>query len=313
MSETHNHDEHDHAGHEHGISADADRRYLVAALLLLIAFMVGEVVVSVVSGSLALLSDAGHMLTDVASIAIALWTMSLAQRPARGAWTWGWKRAEILSAAVNGITMLVVAGIVGVEAVQRLIDPPAVAGGSVLVVALFGVVVNIAVAWLVARANRSSLNVEGAYQHILTDLYGFIGTIVAAVVIMLTGWVRADAVASLLVCLIMLHASWGLLRESGRVLLEAAPASTDLDVIRQHLADVPHVQGVHDLHVWSITPELPALTAHIVVHEDCFLDGHVPQVLDQVQTCLAEHFDVAHSTFQLEPPRHRDHELTGNH
>lgn len=302
-----------HAGHDHGVAHDADTRPLLAALTLLGCFMLGEVVVSMVTGSLALLSDAGHMLSDVAAIAIALYAMRLQRRPATGAWTWGWKRAEILSAAVNGVTLLVVAGILGVESVRRLVDPPAVEGGPVLAVALLGIVVNIAVAWLVARANRSSLNVEGAYQHILTDLYGFIGTAVAALVILLTGWTRADAIASLLVCLLMLHAAWALLRDAGRVLLEAAPAGIDLDEIVEHLVELPHVHGVHDLHVWSVSSDLPALSAHLVIDDSCFHDGHAPQLLDAVQDCLAGHFDLEHSTFQLEPGSHAAHEHATHH
>lgn len=201
------HEGHGHSGchdHGHGISENADRRYLVIALALLIAFMITEVIVAFVSGSLALLSDAGHMLTDVGAIGASLWAMNLAARPAAGSWTFGWKRAEILSAAVNGITLLVVSGIVGFEAIRRLIHPPTVDGAPVLVVALIGVVVNIVAAWVLAKANRTSLNVEGAYQHILTDLYGFVGTVVAAVVILTTGYARADAIASLIVVALML-------------------------------------------------------------------------------------------------------------
>jgi len=168
-----------HSGHAHGVSSDADARYLITALALLAAFIVTEVVVAVVSGSLALLSDAGHMLSDVGAIGASIWAIRLAGRPARGAWTFGWKRAEILSAAGNGITLLVVSGIVAFEAIRRLINPPAVEGGPVLVVALIGVAVNIAAAWVLAKANRSSLNVEGAYQHILTDLIAFIATAIA--------------------------------------------------------------------------------------------------------------------------------------
>ncbi|MFC6358608.1 cation diffusion facilitator family transporter [Luteococcus peritonei] len=313
VSESRRKDERHYEGHEHAIAGDADRRYLTAALLLLGLFMACEVAVSLVTGSLALLSDAGHMLSDVGAIAIALWTMKLTRRPAHGGWTWGWQRAEILSAAVNGITMLVVAGIVGVEAVRRLIHPPEVSGGPVLAVALVGVVVNIVVAGLVARANRSSLNVEGAYQHILTDLYGFIGTVIAGLVIMLTGWTRADPIASLVVCALMLHASWGLLRDAGLVLLEAAPAGTDLDEITRHLIEVPGVHAVHDLHVWSIGSSQPTLSAHVVVDEECFRNGHAPQLLDEVQACLASHFDVEHSSFQLEPPTHSSHELGACH
>ncbi|KYH45436.1 cation diffusion facilitator family transporter [Branchiibius sp. NY16-3462-2] len=309
--DTRGHDE--HGGHSHGVSADADRRYLTSALVLLGLFMVGEVITAFASGSLALLSDAGHMLSDVGAIAGSLWAMKLAARPARGVWTFGWKRAEILSAAINGITLLVVAGIVGVEAIRRLIHPPDVEGGPVLAVALIGVAVNIAAAWLIAKANRSSLNVEGAYQHILTDLYGFIGTVVAGGVILVTGWTRADAIASLIVVALMLHAARGLLRDSGRILLEAAPIGTDLADIRTHLLEVDHISDVHDLHVWTVTSDLPALSAHLVVDDSCFTDGHAPQLLDPVQQCLHGHFDVEHSTFQLEPASHLAHETAVHH
>jgi cobalt-zinc-cadmium efflux system protein len=298
----------DHSGHAHAVSPDADTRYLVTALALLAAFMVTEVVVAVVSGSLALLSDAGHMLSDVGAIGASIWAIRLAARPARGAWTFGWKRAEILSAAGNGITLLVVSGIVALEAIRRLISPPSVQGGPVLVVALVGVVVNIAAAWVLAKANRASLNVRGAYQHILTDLYGFIGTVIAGIVILTTGYTRADSIASLFVVALMLRAAYGLLRDSGRVLLEAAPEGIDLDDIRAHLLETNHVHDVHDLHVWTLTSNLPTLSAHVVIDDSCFLDGHAPQMLDQLQQCLIGHFDVEHSTFQLEPVGHAGHE-----
>jgi cobalt-zinc-cadmium efflux system protein len=295
-------------GREHGIGPDAERRYLITALALLIAFMITEVVVAVASGSLVLLSDAGHMLSDVGAIGASLWAMSLAARPATGAWTFGWKRAEILSAAGNGITLLVVSGIVSFEAIRRLIHPPGVDGAPVLVVALIGVAVNIAAAWVLAKANRSSLNVEGAYQHILTDLYGFIGTVVAAIIILTTGFNRADAIASLIVVALMLKAAWGLLHDSGRVLLEAAPEDIDLADVRTHLLESDHVRDVHDLHVWTVTSNLPTLSAHVVLDDSCFNDGHAPRLLDELQHCLVGHFDVQHSTFQLEPVSHAGHE-----
>jgi len=295
-------------GHAHGPGASSDSRYLLIALALLAAFMLAEIVVAVLSGSLALLSDAGHMLSDVGAIGGALWAIRLAARPAAGSWTFGWKRAEILSAAGNGITLLVVSGIVTVEAVSRLISPPQVDGGPVVAVAAAGIVVNIAAAWVLARANRSSLNVEGAFRHVLTDLYGFIGTVVAGVVILTTGWTQADAIASLLVVGLMLKASWGLLRDSGRVLLEAAPEGMNLEAVRAHLLSTDHVHDLHDLHAWTVTSGLPALSAHIVVDDTCFYDGHVPRLLDQLQACLAGHFDVEHSTFQLEAAGHAGHE-----
>jgi cobalt-zinc-cadmium efflux system protein len=288
--------------HSHGVSAGADSRYLAIGLALIVGFMLVEVVVALFSGSLALLSDAGHMLTDVGAIGASLWAIRLAARPAAGSWTFGWKRAEILSAAINGITLVVV------EAIRRLLEPPPVHGGPVIVVALLGVAVNLTAVWVLAKANRSSLNVQGAFQHILTDLYGFIATFIAGVVIVLTGFARADAIASLIVVALMFHAAWGLLRDAGRILLEVAPAGVDLDQIRGHLRGNDHVLDVHDLHVWTVTSDLPALSAHVVVDDACFQDGHTPQLLDQMQDCLVGHFDVEHSTFQFEPASHGDHE-----
>ena len=307
-------DHHDHraGSHSHAPGAGSDRRYLLIALALLVTFMLGEVIAAVISGSLALLSDAGHMLADVGALAGALWAIRLAARPPSGAWTFGWKRAEILSAAVNGITLLVVSGIVTVEAITRLIHPPRVDGGLVVVVATVGIAVNITAAWMLARANRSSLNVQGAFRHVLTDLYGFIGTVIAGVIILATGFTRADAIASLLVVGLMLKAAAELLRDSGRILLEAAPKTMNLDDVRAHLLATEHVRGLHDLHAWTVTSDLPALSAHIVIDDSCFRDGHAPRLLDKLQACLAGHFDVEHSTFQLEAAAHAGHE-TGTH
>lgn len=296
-------------GHDHEhISPAADRRYLIAAMSLLGVFLIGEVTVAILADSLALLADAGHMLTDVGAIAAALWAMRLAARPAHGQWTYGWKRAEILSAALNGITLLVFAAVVAVEAIRRLIDPPDAEGWPMFVVALVGCGVNILAAALMARANRTSLNVQGAYQHVLSDLYGFIGTLVAAIVILLTGWTRADPVASLVVVALMTYAGVCLLRDSGRILLEGAPAEVDVEDLRRHLLGVDHVVEVHDLHAWTVTSGLPAVSAHLTLLPECFLDGSAPKVLDRVQACLAGHFDVEHSTFQLEPETHLAHE-----
>jgi cobalt-zinc-cadmium efflux system protein len=296
------------AGHSHQPSPDADRRYLRAALALLTAFLIGEVTAALTSGSLALLSDAGHMLADVGAIAGSLWAIRLAARPPAGAWTFGWQRAEILSAAVNGITLLVVAGILTVQAIIRLIHPAHVDATPVLVVALAGIAVNVVAARLLARASRSSLNVEGAFRHILTDLYGFLGTAAAAVIILTTGYVRADSLAALVVVVLMVRAAWSLLRASGRILLEAAPEHMNLDDVRAHLLATEHVQAVHDLHAWTVTSGLPALSAHVIVDDACFKNGHAPRLLDKLQACLAGHFDVEHSTFQLEASAHAGHE-----
>lgn len=303
-----NHDHGGHGSHGHGVSAGADRRYLCTALALITVFVAVEVVVAFFAHSLALLADAGHMLTDAGSLAGAMWAAALAGRPARGRWTFGFKRAEILAAAVNGVTLLVVAALVAFEAVRRLAHPAEVSGGAVIAVAAAGVVVNGVATWVLAKANRSSLNVEGAFQHLLTDTYAFAATLVAGVVIVTTGFRRADSIASLLVVLLMLRASWQLLRASGRVLLEAAPDGVDLLDVRAHLLQAPHVLQVHDLHAWVVTSDLPALSAHIVLDDSCFADGHAPQILDHLQHCLQGHFDVEHSTFQLEPASHADHE-----
>ena len=295
-------------GHAHGPGTGSDQRYLLAALALLAAFMLAEVTIAFLSGSLALLSDAGHMLSDVGAIAGALWAIRLAARPPAGKWTFGWRRAEILSAAGNGITLLVVAGVVTAEAITRLIHPPAVDGGPVIAVATAGVAVNIAASLVLARANRTSLNVEGAFRHVLTDLYGFIGTIIAGIIIVTTGFTRADPIASLVVVALMVKAAWELLRDSGRVLLEAAPEDTDLEQVRAYILGVPHVRAVHDLHAWTVTSGLPTLSAHVVIEDSCFNDGHAPRLLDQLQACLTGDFDIEHSTFQLESAAHIGHE-----
>jgi cobalt-zinc-cadmium efflux system protein len=212
------------------------------------------------------------------------------------------------SASLNGVTLLVVAALVGFESIRRLIQPPSVQGGALLYVAALGVVVNLVATWFLAQANRSSLNVEGALQHILTDAFAFIATFIAGLVIVFTGYARADAIASLFVVTLMLRASYGLLKASGRILLEAAPEGVDLVDLRAQLLDTTHVLERHDLHAWVVTSNLPALTAHVVIEDSCFRDGHAPQILDRLQPHLAGRFDVEHSTFQLEPASHSAHE-----
>ncbi|MHB2029876.1 MAG: cation diffusion facilitator family transporter, partial [Acidimicrobiales bacterium] len=239
------------ASHDHGVSSYVDQRQLKVALSLIVTYMVVEVAMAFFAHSLALLADAGHMLTDAGALGASLWAVRLAARPATGKWTYGFKRAEILSAATNGVTLLVVAAIIVIESISHLIHPASVKGGVVIAVALLGVVVNVAAAWVLARANRSSLNVEGSFRHILTDLYAFAATVIAGVVILATGFKRADAIASLVVVGLMLKAAWGLLGASGRILLEAAPENVDLDDVRVHLLGVAHVRDVHALHAWT--------------------------------------------------------------
>ncbi|GAA2802885.1 cation diffusion facilitator family transporter [Kitasatospora sp. CM 4170] len=287
---------HGHGGHSHGVAADADRRWLLSALALIVVFMAGEVVVGFAAQSLALISDAAHMLTDAASIVLALVAMRLAARPARGGYTYGLKRAEILSAQANGVTLLVLSAWLAYEAVTRLIEPPDVTGSLVLVTALVGIVVNLAAAWCMSKANRSSLNVEGAFQHVVTDLYAFIATAVAGLIILLTGFAQADAIASLIVVVLMLRAGIGLVRDSGRIFLEAAPAGIDPDEVADRLVSQPLVEEIHDLHIWEITSNQPALSAHILVTPG----GDCHAVRRELQRRLSGEYGITHSTLQVD-------------
>jgi len=287
---------HPHAGHGHTVSGDADVRRLGWALALILAFMAAEVAAGIVADSLALLSDAAHMLTDAVAIALALLAMRLARRPPAGGFTYGLKRAEILSAAVNGASLLVLGGLIVVEGVRRLIDPPDVEGALVLVVALVGIPVNLGALRLIASAERRSLNVEGAFRHILTDLFAFIATAIAGAAILWGGFERADGIASLLVAATMLWAAYGLLRDSGRVFMEAAPPGLDPEAIGNALASEAGVVEVHDLHVWEVTTGMPAVSAHLIVgrEDDCH------NARFRAAALLAERFGVEHSTLQVE-------------
>jgi cobalt-zinc-cadmium efflux system protein len=301
----HSHVGHSHAGHSHALRLDADSRYLAIALALILSFMVVEVAVGVLASSLALVSDAGHMLTDAGALALALVAARLARRPAGGGLTFGFKRAEILSAEVNGIVLVALGGILGYEAIRRLIWPPTVAGGPVLVVALAGIAVNLAATWALARANRTSLNVDGSYQHILTDLFAFIATAVAGALIAVTHFGRFDAIAALLVSGLMVLAGLRLLREAWRVLLEAAPRGVSPQAIGAALGAVPGVEQVHDLHVWTVTSGFPALSAHVHIRGDCAI-GEQTQLLNTLNQTLRERFGITHSTLQLECAESRE-------
>lgn len=291
-----------HAGHSHGVSTDADASKLVVALGLILGLMVLEVTVGVIADSLALLSDAGHMLTDAAAIGLSLLAAKLAVRPAKGALTYGFKRVEILSAQANGVTLLILAALIAYEAIRRLFDPPHVQAGLILAVALIGVAVNLAATWTLAKANRQSMNVEGSFQHILTDLYAFIATAIAAGVILLTGFQRADAIASLLVACLMVRSGYGLVKASGRVFLEAAPEGLDPEKIGRALVREPGVVEVHDLHVWEVTSGFPALSAHVLVGREN--DCHAAR--RGLERMLDDEFDLHHTTLQVD---HRVGEL----
>lgn len=300
---------HDH-GHHHGVTANADRRWLAIALALIATFMAAEVVVGLIAGSLALITDAGHMLTDAAAIVLALVAIRLAAKPAKGGYTFGLKRAEILSAQANGITLLLLACFFVFEGVRRLIDPPEVEGGLVLLTALVGIAVNVAATWCISRANRSSLNVEGAYQHILNDLFAFIATAVAGAVVWLTGFVQADAIAALVVAALMVKAGWGLVRASGRIFMEAAPENVDPEDVGKQLAALRDVGEVHDLHIWEITSGQVALSAHVLVAPGADCHG----VRAQIEALLHTGHGIDHTTLQVDHSAvHADDHCVGAH
>jgi cobalt-zinc-cadmium efflux system protein len=297
-------------GHTHEpVTAGAGhRRRLVVVLVLTLAVMAAEIVGALVSGSLALLADAGHMTTDAAGIALALAAVTLAQRPARGRRTFGWQRAEILAAVANGLLLLGVAAYVLVEAVRRIGHPPEIGAGLMLVVASIGLAVNLVALAVLQRGRAASLNVRGAYLEVLADALGSVAVIVAAVVIATTGWTAADVAASAVIGCLVLPRAWHLLREALDVLLEAAPRSISLDEVRAHILRVDGVVGVHDLHAWTITSGQPVLSAHVVVSDAALAAGHGGRVLDALCECLGEHFDMEHCTFQLEAATHAGHE-----
>jgi cobalt-zinc-cadmium efflux system protein len=258
--------------------------------------MTAEVAVAFAANSLALLSDAAHMLVDAGALGLSVWAARLARRPAGGRMTFGFRRAEILSAQANGITLLVLGLVILVEGVRRLVAPPSVHGGLVLATAVAGAVVNLLALTQVARANRENLNVEGSYRHLLTDLYAFGGTAVAGLVVLTTGFDRADPIASILVAGSMLIAGWPLIRASGRVLLEAAPAGMSPEEIAAAIRSHPGVSDIHDLHVWEISSGFPALSAHVLVGqgEDCHA------IRRELERVLHDRFSVDHTTLQVE-------------
>ncbi len=296
------------APHRHGTVTHAHRGRLVGVLAFTISVLVIEVVGAIWSGSLALLADAGHMAADAAGVTMALVAATLAARAPTARRTFGWQRAEILAAVVNAVLLIGLALYILVEGVRRLLTPPTVDSTPMLIIAAIGLVANTASLLLLHRAQAESLNLRGAYLEVLGDLFGSAAVVVAAVVIAATGWVAADAVASLAVGALILPRAWVLLRDAVDVLLEATPKDVDLDRVRQHICHVDGVLDVHDLHAWTITSGLPVLSAHVVVDEATIAGGHTGRVLDSLRVCLAHHFDVEHSTFQIESPQHRDHE-----
>jgi cobalt-zinc-cadmium efflux system protein len=287
------------------VAAETRIRPLSVALGLIVAFMVVEVALAVIAHSLALLSDAAHMLLDAGALGMSVWAARLARRPAGGRMTFGFRRAEILAAQANGVTLLLLGLVIVVEAARRLGSPPDVRGGLVVVTALTGAAVNVLALWQVARANRSSLNVEGSFRHLLTDLYAFAGTALAGLIVWTTGFERADPIASLAVAASMIGTAWPLLRRSGRVLLEAAPEGLSPSDVDAALRSYPGVTDVHDLHVWEISSGFPALSAHVLVGrgEDCH------RIRRELEAILHQRFGLDHTTLQVEHTSDRLHAI----
>ena len=297
------------AHHDHGADQLADHRSkLRTVLIITVTVLLAEVIGAAVSGSLALLADAGHMLSDVAGLTLAWVASVLARRPATLARTWGYRRAEVLAAVGQAAVLLAVGGFVMVEAIRRLVEPPDVASGAMVAFGVIGLVGNTIGISVLAGARVENLNMRAAFLEVVNDALGSLAVLLAAVVISVTGWVRADALASLLIGALIIPRTLKILRESLDVLLESTPRGLELSEVREHLLQVARVQAVHDLHASQVATGLPVLTAHVVVGDACFQDGHLPALLDELQRCLAGHFDVEHSTFQFEASGHAGHE-----
>jgi cobalt-zinc-cadmium efflux system protein len=300
-------------GHSHAptTAGGAHRRRLVVVLVLTLAVLVAELVGAMLSGSLALLADAGHMVADAASVGLALSASYIASLPPTSRRTFGLHRAEILAALVNAVVLLGVCGYLVVEGVRRLLEPASVDTGPMLVFAVVGLLANAVSLSLLVRRRATSMNMRGAYLEVLGDLLGSAVVVVAAVVIATTGFTRADPVASLVIAVLIAPRAVALLRDAVSVLLETTPAHLDLDDVRDHLARVPGVVDVHDLHAWTITSGMPVLSAHVTVSDACLEQRGVGPLLDEFSGCVASHFAVEHVTFQIEPESHRAHEHLG--
>lgn len=301
---------HDHAHGVSGVRGAANSRLLTISLSLTAVVMVVQVVGAVLTGSLALLADAAHMFADASALVIALIASLVAARPADDRNTYGYQRAEVFGALVNAVILIALCAWIAVEAVQRLLAPSDVeiAGGLMIAVAVVGLVANAVSLWLLSAAQRTSINVRGAYLEVLGDLIGSAVVIVAAIVIAVTGWMPADALASLVIAVMIVPRAVSLLREVFAVLGERVPEGTSLERIREHILGADGVADVHDIHVWQLTRGAPVFTAHVVVEPEVLSSGRSGQLLAGLQSCLAEHFDVEHSTFQLEPAGHREHD-----
>jgi cobalt-zinc-cadmium efflux system protein len=297
------------SGHGHELTAtNAHRKRLLVVLVITFVVLIAEVIGGLIAGSLALLADAGHMLTDSTGLIMALIAAALATRAATVRRTFGLQRAEVLAALANALLLVGVAVWVLIMAVERLRNPAEIRSGLMLAVAVVGVLANLAGLLVLRPAQSTSLNMRGAYLEVFGDLVGSLAVIIAAVLILITGWTSFDAIASLAIVVLIIPRAWSLLREVVDVLLEATPHGVDLEEVRDHIRRVRGVVDVHDLHAWTITSGVPVLSAHVIVDHACISEGRSGEVLDRLGECLGGHFDVSHCTFQLEPVGHQEHE-----
>jgi len=300
-------------GHDHGHAAGRaeDRARLRIVLAVTVSVLLLEVIGWLVTGSLALLADAGHMATDAAAIVLALGASYVATLKGGPRSTFGLHRAEVLAALVNSLVLLVVCGYLFYAGISRLASPQHVDAGPMVAFASVGLVANVVSMGVLRRAQRGSLNIRGAVNEVFADLFGSLLAVVAGVVIWTTGFLRADPIATLVIAVLVLPRAFLLARDAVIVLLEIAPRGLDLDEVRRHLLGVPGVTDVHDLHAWTITSGIPSLSAHVTVTDACLAERGVGATLDELSRCVADHFDVHHATFQVEPASHQDHEDLG--
>ncbi len=315
MGAGHSHDHGGTPGHAGGHAGGraADRKRLLLVLGVTSSVVLVEAVGAWLSGSLALLADAGHMLTDAAGILIALSASLIASRPATSRRTFGYHRVEILAAVVNGLILLGLCGYLAYAGTRRLIDPVEVEAGQMLIFAAIGLLANLVSVAILARRKDNSLNMRGAYLEVLSDTFGSVAAIVAGVLVLATGFLRADSIASLVIAGMVLPRAWALLREAGGILLESTPPDLDVEDVRRHLCGVEGVVDVHDLHAWMITSGMPALSAHVTVTDAALAARGVGQILDDLTGCVESHFGIDHATLQVEPESHREHEHDTEH
>ncbi|MHA7176957.1 cation diffusion facilitator family transporter [Arthrobacter sp. Sr24] len=298
------------SGHDHGVAGTSQRGRLILVFAITFTVMIAEIFGSILTGSLALLADAGHMFTDSTGLLIALIAASLALKPTTSTRTWGYKRAEIIAAAGQASLLLAVGGFVIIEGIRRLFEPPEVGESMMIWFGVIGLIGNVVSLVILSSGRNHNFNMKAAFLEVLNDALGSVAVIVAAIVIATTGWLQADAVVSLLIGALIIPRTVKLLRDTINVLMESVPKGLDLMSVREHMLALPHVLDVHDLHATLVASGTPVLSAHVIVEDSCMTNGHAETLLTDLQQCVAEHFEISieHSTFQIESSTHRDQE-----